>query len=73
MTTIEPPDFAFNFRTGYARIGSETIRPINGITQQTNGFGAHFITLTIPVARVIIEDDPTGPVNPSAPSFTVRP
>lgn len=69
----EDPEFAYNVNTGYARVGSQTIRPINGIRQETNGYGYSFITVTIPVSRVVIEDDPTGPVNPSRPHFTLRP
>jgi hypothetical protein len=67
----EDPEFAYNVNTGYARIGSQIIRPINGIRQETNGYGYSFITVTIPVARVVIEDDSTGPVNPSRPHFTI--
>nr|DAQ06187.1 MAG TPA: hypothetical protein [Caudoviricetes sp.] len=67
----EDPEFAYNVNTGYARIGSQVIRPINGIRQETNGYGRHFITLTIPVSCVIVEDDPTGPVNPANPFVTL--
>lgn len=52
---------------------TQIIRPIDGITQCSNGYGNLFITVTIPVARVVIEDDSTGPVNHARPRFTVRP
>lgn len=76
MTNFAPPDdpeFAYNVNTGYARIGSQIIRPIDGITQCSNGYGNLFITVTIPVARVVIEDDSTGPVNHARPTVTIRP
>lgn len=76
MTNFAPPEdpeFAYNVNTGYARVGSQIIRPINGIHQESNGYGNLFITVTIPVARVVIEDDSTGPVNHARPHFTVRP
>lgn len=76
MTNFAPPEdpeFTYNVNTGYARVGSQIIRPINGIRQETNGYGNLFITVTIPVARVVIEDDSTGPVNHARPHFTIRP
>lgn len=74
MTTqTDLPEFAYNVQTRAARIGSQTILPVDGIRQTTNGYGRHFITVTIPVARVIVEDDPTGPVNPANPFVTIRP
>lgn len=69
----EDPEFAYNVNTGYARIGSQIIRPINGIRQESDGYENLFITVTIPVSRVAVEDDPTGPVNHARPHFTVRP
>lgn len=71
--TADLPDFAYNVQTRAARIGSQTILPVDGIRQTTNGYGRHFITVTIPVARVVIEDHPDGPVNHARPHFTVRP
>ena len=72
MTTPELPEFAYNAQTRAARIGSQTIPPpVDGIRQTTNGYGRHFITLTIPVSRIIVEDDPTGPVNPANPFVTL--
>ena len=74
MTNFAPPEdpeFAYNVNTGYARIGSQIIRPINGIRQESNGYGRPFITLTIPVSCVIVEDDATGPVNPANPFVTL--
>jgi hypothetical protein len=71
MTTPELPEFAYNVQTRAARIGSQIVLPVDGIRQTTNGYGRRFITLTIPVARVIVEDDPTGPVNPANPFVTL--
>ena len=72
MTTqTDLPDFAYNVQTRAARIGSQTILPVDVIRQTTNGYGRHFITLTIPVSCVIVEDDPTGPVNPANPFVTL--
>lgn len=66
MTTrTDLPEFAYNVQTRAARIGSQIVLPVDGIRQTTNGYGRHFITLTIPVSCVIVEDDPTGPVNPA--------
>ena len=65
------PDFAFNHLTRLARIGSQIVLPVDGIRQTTNGYGRHFITVTIPVSCVIVEDDPTGPVNPANPFVTL--
>ena len=65
------PEFAYNVQTRAARIGSQIVLPVDGIRQTTNGYGRHFITLTIPVACVIVEDDPTGPVNPANPFVTL--
>lgn len=45
--------------------------PRRRLRQTTNGYGRHFITLTIPVSCVIVEDDPTGPVNPANPFVTL--
>nr|DAV76258.1 MAG TPA: hypothetical protein [Caudoviricetes sp.] len=73
MTTPELPEFAYNVQTRAARIGSQIVLPVDGIRQTTNGYGRHFITLTIPVSCVIVEDDATGPVNHARPHFTVRP
>lgn len=65
MTTqTDLPDFAYNVQTRAARIGSQIVNPVDGICQTTNGYGRHFITLTIPVSCVIVEDDPTRPANP---------
>lgn len=72
-TTTDIPDFVYNRRTRAARIGSQAVLPTGGISQKVNGYGHTFITLTIPVARVIVEDDPTGPVSPADPIVTVRP
>lgn len=44
-----------------------TTLPVDGIRQTTNRYGRRFTTPTIPVSRVIVEDDPTGPVNPANP------
>lgn len=71
MTTPELPEFVYNVQTRAARIGSQIVLPIDGIRQTTNGYERHFITLTIPVSRVIVEDDPTGPVNPANPFVTL--
>lgn len=71
MTTPELPEFAYNAQTRAARIGSQIVLPVDGIRQATNGYGQRFITLTIPVSRVIVEDDPTGPVNPANPFVTL--
>ena len=71
MTTPELPEFAYNVQTRAARIGSQIVLPVDSIRQTTNGYGRHFITLTIPVSRVIVEDDPTGPVNPANPFVTL--
>ena len=72
MTTqTDLPEFAYNVQTRAARIGSQIVLPINSIRQTTNGYGRHFITLTIPVSCVIVEDDPTGPVNPANPFVTL--
>lgn len=71
MTTPELPEFAYNVQTRAARIGSQIVLPVDGIRQVANGYGRHFITLTIPVSRVIVEDDPTGPVNPANPFVTL--
>lgn len=72
MTTqTDLPEFAYNVQTRAARIGSQIVLPTDGIRQTTNGYGRHFITLTIPVSRVIVEDDPTGPVNPANPRVTI--
>lgn len=71
MTTPELPEFAYNVQTRAARIGSQIVLPVDGIHQTTNGYGRHFITLTIPVSHVVIEDDPTGPVNPANPFVTL--
>ena len=66
MTTrTDLPEFAYNVQTRAARIGSQIVLPVDGIRQTTNGYGRHLITLTIPVSCVIVEDDPTGPVNPA--------
>lgn len=60
MTTqTDLPEFAYNVQTRAARIGSQIVLPVDGVRQTTNGYGHTFITLTIPVARVIVEDDPT--------------
>lgn len=69
--TADLPDFAYNVQTRAARIGSQTILPVDSIRQTTNGYGRHFITVTIPVARVIIEDHPDGPFNPANPHVTI--
>lgn len=71
MTTPELPEFAYNVQTRAARIGSQIVLPVDGIRQTTNGYGRYFITLTIPVSCVIVEDDPTGPVNPANPFVTL--
>lgn len=71
MTAPDIPDFQYNFLTNRARIGSQIVLPVDGIRQTTNGYGRHFITLTIPVSCVIVEDDPTGPVNPANPFVTL--
>lgn len=75
MTTPELPEFAYNVQTRASRIGSQIVLPVDvdvdGIRQTTNGYGRHFITLTIPVSCVIVEDDPTGPVNPANPFVTL--
>ena len=42
----EDPEFAYNVQTRAARIGSQTILPVDGIRQTANGYGRHFITLT---------------------------
>lgn len=68
MTTqTDLPEFAYNVQTRAARIGSQIVLPVDVIRQTTNGYGRRFITLTIPVSCVIVEDDPTGPVNPANP------
>lgn len=71
MTTPELPEFAYNVQTRAARIGSQIVLPVDGIRQTTNGYGRPFITLTIPVSCVIVEDDPTGHVNPANPFVTL--
>lgn len=72
MTTqTDLPEFAYNVQTRAARIGSQIVLPVDGIRQTTNGYGRLFITLTIPVSCVIVEDDPTGPVNPANPFVTL--
>lgn len=71
MTIPDLPEFAYNVQTRAARIGSQIVLPVDGIRQTTNGYGRRFITVTIPVSRVIIEDDPTGPVNPANPFVTL--
>lgn len=67
MTTTDLPEFAYNVQTRAARIGSQIVLPVDSIRQTTNGYGRHFITVTIPVSCVIVENDPTGPVNPANP------
>lgn len=64
MTTPELPEFAYNVQTRAARIGSQIVLPVDGIRQTTNGYGRHFITLTFPVSRITIHDDPNRPLNP---------
>ena len=71
MTTPELPEFAYNVQPRAARIGSQIVLPVDGIRQTTNGYGRQFITVTIPVSCVIVEDDPTGPVNPANPFVTI--
>ena len=56
--TADLPDFAYNVQTRAARIGSQTILPVDGIRQTTNGYGRHFITVTIPVARAWVSPRP---------------
>lgn len=67
------PDFVFNHLTRLARIGSQIVCDAENVVQTVDGEGNLFVTLTIPVSRVAIEDDPTGPVNHARPHFTVRP
>lgn len=71
MTTPELPEFVYNVQTCAARIGSQIVPLVDGVCQTTNGYGQHFITLTIPVSRIIVEGDPTGPVNPANPFATI--
>ena len=73
MTTPELPEFAYNVQTRRRPHRLPDRPPRRGIRQTTNGYGRHFITLTIPVARVVIEDDSTGPVNHARPTVTIRP
>jgi hypothetical protein len=65
MTTqTDLPRLVYECSDGSAWVGSQRLPLTGGMSFETNADGDIFVTVTFPVTRITIHDDPSRPLDP---------
>lgn len=58
------PRLVYECSDGSAWVGSQRLPLTDGMSFETNADGDMLVTVTFPVSRITIHDDPNSPLNP---------